>query len=143
VTAVLTFRRRHRLTHAREFQRVYDNRIRKSEGPLLVSIAPNELAEHRLGLSVGRRVGPAVVRTRAKRMIRESFRLARAGFPKSDSGNAYDIVVGVRPHDPIEQQAYQAILVRLIEQGHQVCQRRAGRAERESAERDRAEGGHT
>ncbi len=110
---------------------------------MLVSIAPNALPEHRLGLSVGRRVGPAVVRTRVKRMIRESFRLGRAGFPMSGPGDAYDIVVGVRPHEPIEQQAYQAILVRLVEQGHEVCRRRAGRTERETAEGDRAEGGQT
>ena len=107
---------------------MYGNRVRKAEGPLLVSIAPNELADHRLGLSVGRRVGGAVVRTRLKRMIRESFRLARVDLPRLAPDTGYDIVVGVRPHQPIDQRAYQAILVRLVEQGHLVCQRRADRS---------------
>ncbi len=106
---------------------MYGNRVRKSEGPLLVSIAPNELAEHRLGLSIGRRTGGAVVRNRLKRMIRESFRLARADLPRPTASTSYDIVVGVRPHQAIEQRAYRAILVRLVEQGHLVCQRRANR----------------
>lgn len=118
-------------------------------------MAPNSLPEHRLGLSVGRRVGGAVVRTKLKRIIRESFRLSRPHFPVpspispnsfesppiSSPGSptlSYDIVVSVRPSPPpkgkgdsLTQQDCQAILVRLVEQCHQVCQRRAGQASKD------------
>lgn len=94
--AGLHFRPRHRLTHAREFQRVLGAKARKACGPLVVSSVPNELSHHRLGLAVGVRVGSAVVRNRCKRLIREAFRLDHDRLPLSHSGG-YDLVVGVRP----------------------------------------------
>ena len=123
----LTFRRRHRLTHAREYQRVAAERVRKSAGPLVVSIAPSGLDQHRLGLAVGRRVGSAVVRNRIKRNLRESFRQARDQFPRPTAGGSYDIVVGLRPHQALGQREYQALLVELVGQGHAVCERRSRR----------------
>jgi ribonuclease P protein component len=45
------------------------------DGPLFVLLAAeNTLGIGRLGLAVGRRVGGAVERNRAKRLLRESFR---------------------------------------------------------------------
>jgi ribonuclease P protein component len=45
------------------------------EGPLFLLVAaPNDRGLCRLGLTVGRRVGTAVERNRAKRVLRESFR---------------------------------------------------------------------
>ncbi|MBL4591607.1 MAG: ribonuclease P protein component, partial [Phycisphaerales bacterium] len=64
----LVFRRRHRLTKAHEFDAVFAHKIRKSSGPITVHIKPNALGEHRLGLSIGRRVGNAVARGRLKRV---------------------------------------------------------------------------
>ena len=49
--------------------------------------------EHtRLGITVGRRVGNAVVRNRVKRLIREWFRRERSAI-----GAGWDIVVIARP----------------------------------------------
>jgi ribonuclease P protein component len=48
-----------------------------------LSAAPNQRTHHRLGLTVGRRVGGAVQRNRAKRLLRDSFRRRsrRSGIP--------------------------------------------------------------
>lgn len=67
-------RRAHRLRRAADFQRV--RAVRRSWGhPLLVLyVAPNDGQTTRLGISVGRRVGNAVVRNRVKRRVREAVR---------------------------------------------------------------------
>ena len=58
--------------------------------------APNGLDRSRLGLSVGRKLGTAAARNRAKRLVREAFRLDQALWPPG-----LDYVVGVRsPSEP-------------------------------------------
>ncbi len=113
------FRRRHRLTKAHEFDAVFAHKIRKSRGPITVHIRPNGLDEHRLGLSIGRRVGSAVVRGRIKRMIREVFRLNRASLPASSLG-AYDIVVSARKHDPLTLDEYRDAIIKALQAAHKV-----------------------
>lgn len=54
-------------------------------------IAPNEMKETRLGISVSKKVGNSVVRHRIIRLIRESYRLN-----KSCIKTGYDIVVVAR-----------------------------------------------
>lgn len=109
----LTFRSRHRLRHAREFAAVYDARVRKSRGPLTLFTLPNDLKDHRLGLAVGVSVGNAVARNRIKRLLREAFRLERAGFPLSDDGYL-DLLITVKPHKPMTLAEYRGMLVELM-----------------------------
>jgi ribonuclease P protein component len=120
------YRPRHRLRHAREFGAVYAGKVRKSRGPLIVHTLPTALPEPRLGLSVGRRVGKAVVRTRIKRMLREAFRLGRGELPGPEGGS-YDIIVGVRPHKPLPLARYRELLAELVGQTHAVWERRRRR----------------
>lgn len=122
----LLFRRRHRLTHAREFQAAYREGCRKSAGPLTVYARPNGLEEHRLGLSVGRRVGGAVVRSRVKRMLREAFRLDRSGYP-TPGGEGLDVVVQVRPHRAEPLKSYRELLGRLVGKAGETIDRRGER----------------
>lgn len=124
----LWFRRRHRLTHAREFQAVYEARVRKHRGPLTVFALPNGLGHARLGLSVGRRVGKAVVRNAVKRRLREAFRHLQPGL--SGDGEGLDLVVTVRPHELMPTGGYRDLLGSA-----------AGALEREWRKRRAAEGG--
>jgi ribonuclease P protein component len=125
---VYTFRPRHRLRHAREFQAVYGSRLRKNKGPLVLFARPNELDHPRLGLSVGKAAGPATVRNRIKRLIRESFRLLQHDLPRwnDDTGRvrSYDFIVNVRRHDLLPLHDYQRLLSELADAAHRTSQRR-------------------
>jgi ribonuclease P protein component len=75
------FPAKYRLKLKRDFERAYQRRRSVSDGVLLVYACENELPYPRLGMSVSRKVGKAVVRNRWKRLIREAFRLGREELP--------------------------------------------------------------
>lgn len=122
------FRRRHRLPGG-VYAQVFDAKLRKSRGAITVHLRPNGLSEHRLGLSIGRRLGNAVTRGRFKRMIREVFRLNRASFPMS-AGGAYDIVVTARAHEGATLEVYRGWMLESIEAAHRVHTKRGDRGGR-------------
>jgi ribonuclease P protein component len=69
-------RRRRRLSRSAEFERVYRQGRSKANRFLVLYAFPREEGADdgpRLGLSVSRRVGGAVDRTRVKRVLREAF----------------------------------------------------------------------
>lgn len=86
------FPRRMRLLRPAEFSRVYDTRQSAGSGSLVLYAATNHdaPADVRVGLSVSRRIGSAVIRNRWKRRLREAFRAVRMRLPP---GNDYVIVV--------------------------------------------------
>jgi ribonuclease P protein component len=83
-----SLRKSERILKPDDFGRLskYANRIDSDYFVILYS--PNGLGKFRLGLTVSRRVGRAVIRNRVKRLVREHFRLHKALF--SDS---YDVNV--------------------------------------------------
>jgi ribonuclease P protein component len=105
--------RSHRLRGRAEFSAVFDARVRASAGPLTVYARPNETSHPRLGITIGRKVGTAPRRNRIKRMLRESFRLLQHDLPA-----AHDLVVVVRPHEPLQLEQYQQLLRELARRVH-------------------------
>lgn len=80
-----------RLRQASEFQALRTSSGRLGGRCFYLRYQPNGLPHARLGLAISKRVSKlAVERNRLKRLLRESFRHARAGLP------AVDIVVMAR-----------------------------------------------
>jgi ribonuclease P protein component len=102
------FLRVYRITRGAEFRRAYERRLTSGDDRLLVFVYPNGLTHPRLGLSVSRKVGGAVLRNRWKRCIREAFRLSREELPRG-----VDLIVIPRPDAVPETAGLQESLVRL------------------------------
>jgi ribonuclease P protein component len=91
--------KRRRLSRSAEFERVYRQGRSKGNRFLVLYAFPRESdpahpddSGPRLGLSVGRRVGGAVDRTRVKRVLREAFWEEARRLPEGS-----DYVVVARP----------------------------------------------
>ncbi len=117
------FRRRHRLAGRDAYAAVFREGVRKPAGPLMIHLRPNGLEEHRLGLSVGRKVGGAVRRVALKRRLREAFRLSRGQLPRAAEG-AYDVVVSARAHGPATLVDYQRWLAEGMARAHTALSKR-------------------
>lgn len=115
-TGRLTFRPRQRLTHARQFALVYAARCKATRGPMAVHARANDEPFCRLGLSIGKRLGNAVARSRFKRLLRESFRLEQRSLPtweKDGKCGGFDLVVSLYPHEERGLEEYRDLLVQL------------------------------
>ena len=89
------FPRKKRVTHTEEFRRIIADGHRICNDCFVVigllRSANSEIGA-RLGLSVGRKVGPSVVRNRIRRLTREVFRLQ-----EGISSVPVDVIVKARP----------------------------------------------
>src|SRR4051812_15817074 len=104
------FRPEHRVRKQADFDRVYRARVFVADAVLIMNAAENGLTHSRLGLSIGKIVGNAVVRNRWKRLIREAFRLSRSDLPAG-----LDLVIRPQKGAIAEYQAVQRSLVALAE----------------------------
>ena len=80
------FRPNERLHRRAEFQKVYDRGAKAHGRYMMLTALPNALPFARLGVAATRKLGGAVTRNRAKRLIREVFR-------RNKLAPGFDIVV--------------------------------------------------
>jgi len=73
------FTRREHIRRREDFQRVYDHGVKRHGRLGTVFILRTDLDVGRLGIAASRKFGKAVARNRAKRLIREAFRLNKIG----------------------------------------------------------------
>jgi ribonuclease P protein component len=87
------------LRGSNEFQKVYRTG-KRYEGVLITAfVLPNNLSQNRFGVTASRKaIGNAVQRNRAKRLLKETFRLKRASL--SGLVQCYDWVINAKRRLP-------------------------------------------
>lgn len=105
----LRLRKHEHLRRPAEFQSVYDGRTSASDAWILVFAKPNGLPYDRVGLSVSRKWGSAVVRNRIRRVYREAFRLGRAEMPVG-----LDLIMIPRSPNPPTEPTIRQSLIALV-----------------------------
>ena len=84
------FARHERLRRPAEFKQVYERGARIHGRYATVFLLPNALVVGRLGITASRKLGNAVRRNRAKRLIREVFR-------RNKLAPGFDVVIVPKP----------------------------------------------
>jgi ribonuclease P protein component len=107
-----------RLRKQAEFDRAYQAKLFAADDVLIVNGCANGLAHSRLGLSVSKKVGNAVVRNRWKRLIREAFRQSKSELP-----SGLDLVV--RPQKEPAQPELEAIRRSLLALARRIARKAA------------------
>ena len=107
----LTFPQSRRIKAPAEFDRVYARKRSASDAVLIVYACENTLGHPRLGCSVSRKVGGAVIRNRYKRLFREAFRLNQHELPVG-----VDLIVIPRPGPEPTLEMVRQSLVKLARQ---------------------------
>jgi len=113
-----SFKPADRIRRSSEFARIYRGGRKLTSQSFVVFVIANEHDLPRLGITVTRKVGTAVVRNRIKRMVREIFRRNRSAF-----GPGLDWIVNAR--GAAVDRAYA-----LLEQELLGCASRAGAGRR-------------
>ncbi len=111
-----------------DFQAVYDRRRSAADGTLVLYAKENGLPHSRVGLSVSKKFGMAVVRNRIRRLMREAYRLSKEEVP-----SGYDIVLIPRPLDEYSLEPFRHSLVKLAKQAIRKIERDPPPTKEESA----------
>lgn len=102
------FSRRQRLKKVSDFNRVYSEGRRIASWSLILIFGASPVEVTRLGISVSKKIGKAVVRNRVKRLLREAFRLNKHKLKKG-----YDILLVARKG--VESLKFQEVEAQVLE----------------------------
>ncbi|MCX7831217.1 MAG: ribonuclease P protein component [Acidobacteria bacterium] len=86
-----SFKKENRLRKRREFLKVYEEKKSYFFRKAVVYVSRNDKPECRLGITIPKKVGSAVVGNRIKRILREAFRKTKTLFAEK-----CDIVVNAK-----------------------------------------------
>lgn len=76
-----TFGKEERIRKKRDYLVVYQQGVRRHSRYFTIIAHRNPSGMRRLGITVGKKVGSAVIRNKIKRLLREFFRLHKEQFP--------------------------------------------------------------
>jgi ribonuclease P protein component len=76
-----SFSKRKRLVSNKQFKAVLARNLRASDGLLTLYMSENDCGYPRLGVSVAKSCGKAIMRNRLKRLLRETFRQSQGRIP--------------------------------------------------------------
>lgn len=111
-----------RLLRRSDFRKTYEDG-RKLHGALLtVFVRPNGIDRDRVGITITKRVGNAVVRNTVRRRLREIFRVEAPGRGPSEKG--YDLVVNVK--DVAREAPFEALRGEVVKQLERLQRKRSG-----------------
>jgi ribonuclease P protein component len=106
-----SFPKKKRLISNSQFKDVLARGRRRSNGVLMLYMAQNDLEYSRLGISVGKSYGNAVVRNRLKRLMREAFRQNQHQIPAG-----FDYVLMISPRWPKKSNVEKSFKMPTFEQ---------------------------
>ncbi len=112
----LLFLRSMRVTKKKDFDAIYASTQCRRTKNLTIHARQNGEGLTRLGLSVPKKIGNAVIRNSVKRKVREAFRHVYDSMPLG-----YDIVVTLHNDGDLKREAYEELLVSVLREYDMKC----------------------
>ncbi len=112
----LLFPRTLRLTKKCEFDSVYASRQCRQTNHMMFHAKKNGLRQSRIGISIPKRVGNAIVRNTLKRRLREAFRHVQHEIPQG-----YDLVVTIHKNVSPSRNSLEILILSILQEYDQLC----------------------
>ena len=123
-----TFSQVEKLRRPADFDRAYSEGKKVPSSSLVLFFCPSRQGGTRLGVSVSKKIGNAVVRNRVKRRLRETFRLNKHGLKKG-----YDLLLVARAGiQEMKFREVEAIALELFRRGGLISPEDEGTSEQGS-----------